>query len=235
MNKKFVISLIVLVLLLVVEGVLWWEREGKEGGEKGEEKITEKKETILTPEIIEGQERFVEIMESEEMEDQKNLPEGIEVIKTEDKKIIKNTAKGFQIEASLNFILKECFDASGFTLYDIDSYKEMIEDGYPSYKVESIYIHVDGNPKNYSLKEYLDNWYVEIEGIPSPEIEKTTFIGEEAYRVKSKGGKGLSHVSYYILNRKNNKIYSISIPLADPEDLHHKEYQDIINTFKFLE
>jgi len=223
MNRKFTI-LIILILLLIAGGVFWWWESGEE---KEAEKATEesKKETILTPELEKSMDVFVEAIENREIADQKILPDGIQIIKTDDKKIIKNEVDNFQIEIPIDFILKECLDAHRFTIYKAEVYKEdVIEGGIPPTGVENIYIAVEEDiPENAYLKRII------TEG----EKEEIIISGEKGYKTKNQPPRGLNTFDYILL--KNNKIYFISIPFYELESPYYKKYQDIISSFKFLE
>jgi len=222
--KKKIIILIILILLFIAGGVFWWEK----GEEKEAEEATEesKKETILTPELEKSMDVFVEAIESKEIEDQRVLPEGLQIIKKDDKKIIKNEAEGFQIEVPASFILKEAFSANNFALYDKEIYKEdVVEGGMPPYSVEKVLIFVEENKEKMSLEDYVGN--------NSMAKEKIAFGEEKGYKVKIIPLRSFEIFQYYIL--KNNKFYSISIPAYPPENPNSKKYEEVIKGFKFLE
>lgn len=208
MNKKFTVLIIGILLLVIAGGVFWWwqgEKEAKKAIEESE------KETILTPELEKSMDVFVESIESKEIADQKILPEGLQIIKKGDKKIIINEVEGFQIEIPSDFILKECTDTGHFSLYKSIVYKEdLLEGGISPHLVPKIYIAVEeDSPRNSYLKEV------------TGEREEIILGGEKGYREKFPDS-----FNYILL--KNNKIYFISTSLGP-------NYEEIIHSFKFLE
>ncbi len=233
MKKKFLI-IIAVIILAAGEGFYilgsWQQKiitekkieELKKQIEKEEEQINNlKQQTVelekITPEEEAKKRRNLEIFTARSATN--DVPvEGIEIIKTKDRKIYKNLAQGYSIEIPLNLILGCSTESNLIGFYDL---KTMCQRDPLCVPIINIMV-LEKNTQDVSL----DEWYsgnIGDANLP----EKLNFNGESVYKVNEVTDKFDNYV-YYL--KRNKNIYFISLFRFD--DIKYKSY---IETFKFIQ
>lgn len=202
------------------------EKEIKELEEK-KEKVEEKISEILT-----------------QIEAKEDIPvKGVEIIKKDDKKLIKNKEQNYEIEIPAQMLLARSITAEELKFFLPDKEGFLSCPGFPSIPPD-LEISIEENPENLSIEKWVEK--NRKEGLEIQEEFSSYF---EEFGWQTKGNNNWYKIEIYVEGitpivtleyflAKGNKIYRAAISAWEkeycPEKLPYQEIEEILNTFKLI-
>ena len=229
-RKAFYSLLFILVIAGLAIGIWFWQEARKRRVletelQRVEEQIASTEKRIkelseLSPEEILRIEKEKEILSATSATDDVII-EGVEIIKSGDKKIIKNSAQGYQIEIPKNLLVARSISSDHIEFHD----KSAMCQGDPLCKPVILISVVDFNPDRLELEK----WFKGEEQKSGADIysprEKLNIDSQIVYKVIESDPPIFDNIYYYW--SKEDKVYSIRVSAV--EDPNYSSY---IKTFK---
>jgi len=246
-NKIFLVGAIILILIGLVLVLFFLPKQSSQQGKKDnplvEKNRIEKEIAQLKEEKSNLEKKSSEVSNQTEAKEDLEV-EGVEIIKKEDKKIIKNTKQGYEIEVPSKMLIARTLTNKTLNLYLPDQKDFICCPGWPQCQAD-FEISVQENPNNISLEKWVKDkktsYLKEGQGADFKELGFQK-IGENNWYKAEIFVEGLFPVPtfYYALPGKE-KIYEVFMIEWDevfkdtcPHKLLPKETENFLTTFKLI-